>query len=345
MRAWRVVRYGQPSEAMELQDIPTPEPGPGEVRVRTAATVLNYNDVDGCRGRYITVSPPIPYTLGMEVVGVVEAAGPGAEAWLGRRVMASAKMAYGGYAEQVIAPAAMVFDAPEALDDREAAAFFFPFHLAWLGLHARGGMQAGDSVLVHAGAGGVGSAAIQLARAAGAHVIATAGGPEKLALCRELGAEVAIEYRRDDFEPAVMAATGGRGVDLCFEGVGGETTAKSMRCLAANGRLLVIGFAGGIEAEDQPTVTPRVLCFGSVALVGVMLAYAPDDVPQALNPRPGVHITPRSVGDRVQSALLELLAAGKIRPVIGETIPFAGIAKGLDRMEQRLTTGRVIALI
>ena len=135
MRAWRVVRHGAPTEALQLDEVPVPEPGPGEVRVRTLATALNFNEIDGCRGRYLTVDPPLPYTLGMEVLGEVEAAGPGAEAWVGRRVMATAAGAHGGHAERVIAPTEMVFEAPASLSDVEAAAFFFPFHLAWLGLH------------------------------------------------------------------------------------------------------------------------------------------------------------------------------------------------------------------
>src|ERR1700737_3734872 len=116
MRAWQVMRYGRPTEALELADIPDPTPGPGEIIVRTTASVLNYNEVDGCHGRYLTINPPIPYTLGMEVVGEVEAAVPGLEGWLGRRVMATAVGAYGGHAEQVLVSADMTFDAPEALD-------------------------------------------------------------------------------------------------------------------------------------------------------------------------------------------------------------------------------------
>ena len=177
--------------------------------------MCNYNEVDGCRGRYLTVNPPLPYVLGMEVTGVVDAAGPGAEAWIGRRVVATAQGAYGGHAEAVIAPADMVFDAPPALDAGGAAAFLFPFHLAWLGLHERGGLQAGETVLVHAAAGGVGSAAVQLARAAGARVIATAGGPDKVAFVRDLGADVVVDYRADDFAAVVEEATRESGSTSC----------------------------------------------------------------------------------------------------------------------------------
>jgi NADPH:quinone reductase len=340
MRAWRVHRHGPPSEALMLDRIAVPEPGPGEVRIRTCAMALNYNEVDGCYGRYLTVNPPIPYTLGMEVTGTIDAAGPGAENWVGRRVIACAKGAYGGYAELVVANTGMVFDAPAQFNDTQAAAFFMPFHLAWLGLHHRGGLRPGETVLIHAGAGGVGSAAIQLARAAGARVLATAGGPTKTAKCLELGADVAIDYLASDFVPAVLEATDGRGVDLVFDGVGGAVTEASVRCLALDGRLMMIGFAGGIEAEDRPTLTPRAIMFGSVSLIGVMLAYTAD--PGMENPLPGIHIQPRKVGDKAQRALDDLLTQGRIKPFVGKVVDFEELPGALDEMDQRLTMGRTV---
>jgi NADPH:quinone reductase len=343
MRAWRVYRYGRPSEALRVDRIAVPEPGPGEVRVRTCAMALNYNEIDGCHGRYLTVNPPIPYTLGMEVTGMVDAAGPGAERWVGRRVIGCAKGAYGGYADFVVADAGMVFDAPAQLDDTQAAAFFMPFHLAWLGLHQRGGLKAGETVLIHAGAGGVGSAAIQLANAAGARVLATAGGPVKAAKCLELGANVAIDYLASDFVPAVLAATDGRGVDLVFDGVGGAVTDASVRCLKLYGRLLMIGFAGGIEAEDRPMLTPRAIMFGGISLIGVMLAYAAD--PRMENPMPGIHIQPREVGDKAQRALDDLLAQGRIKPFVGKVVGFEELPAALDEMDQRLTMGRTVVRV
>lgn len=341
MQAWRVVRHGAPSEALELQEVPVPDPGPGEVRVRTRATALNFNEVDGCRGRYLTVNPPLPYTLGMEVLGEVDAAGSGAEEWLGHRVMATATNAFGAHAEAVIAPAEMVFEAPAVLSDRDAAAFFFPFHLAWLGLHTRGAVQPGETVLVHAAAGGIGSAAVQLAAAAGARVIATAGGPDKLELCRSLGAEPAIDYRAGDFGPAVLEATGGRGVDVVFDTVGGSVTSQSLPCLAWGGRHLVVGFSGGIEEEDRAGLTPRPLCFGNTSLVGVMLSYQPNGEP---SPFPGINRTARQVGDEVQRSLVELLDAGRIRPVVGREVSFRKMPHALEEMEQRHTTGRTVVM-
>jgi NADPH2:quinone reductase len=148
MRAWRVHRSGAPSEALQLDEVDEPVAGPGEVIVRTTATVCNFNEIDGCRGRYLTVNPPIPYILGMECTGVVESAGAGAEHWIGRRVVATSVGAFGAHAELAKCSADMTFDAPDALPGSDAAAFLFPFHLSWLGLFERGRVQAGETVLV-----------------------------------------------------------------------------------------------------------------------------------------------------------------------------------------------------
>lgn len=338
VRAWQVMRHGRPTEALELIEIPAPRPGPHEILVRPSHSVCNYNEVDGCYGRYLTINPPLPYTLGMEFVGEVIGAGEGAEPWLGRRVMGTGRGATGAHAEQVVGPVAMAFETPNELDDMEAAAFYYPFHLAHLGLHERGHLQEGETVLVHAAAGGVGSAAVQLAVAAGARVIATAGGQEKLEVARQLGAEVAIDYRRDGFAGAVLEATGGRGVDVCFDGVGGEVMTESLRCLARDGRHLVVGFASGIEAEEVPMVSGRTLCFGSFSIVGVILAYRETPMPVGS----GFNPVPRSVGEDVQAHLVDLLRAGRIRPLVGKTVAFEELPSALEEMEARTTVGRIV---
>ncbi len=340
MKAWRVVQHGSPTEALRLDDVPTPEPGDGQLRVRNTATVLNYNEVDGCRGRYLTVNPPLPYTLGMELVGTVEAAGPGLDAWLGRRVVSTAVGAFGAHAEAAIVSADMTFDAPGALDDLRAAAFYFPFHLAGLGLFLRGRLSAGQTVLVHAGAGGVGSAAVQLAASAGARVIATAGGAVKVQRCLELGAAVAIDYRDVDFVEAVREATNGMGVDLVFDGVGGEVGERSLRCVAHNGLYLIVGFASGIEAEEIATVTPRTLCFGNFSTGGVMLSYTSH--PAAARAASGFNITSRRTGEELHTRLVGLLDEGAIAPVVGDIVAFAELPAALERMEQRDTIGRIV---
>ncbi len=337
MKAWRVVRHGRPAEALELHDIPPPAPGPGQARVAVRATVCNFNEVDGCYGRYLTVNPPLPYTLGMELVGVVDAAGEGATDWLGRRVMACATGAFGAHAEYALIDTAMAFDAPSSLDDTHAAAFYFPFHVGWLALFERGKLQPGEWVLVNAAAGGVGSAAVQVGVAAGARVIAAAGSTEKLAFCRELGAEVALDYRAPGFGAAVLEATAGRGVDVACDLVGGAATALLMPLMARGGRLVLAGFSGDIRAEDATGITPRPILFGNFSLCGVMLAYHGD------GPKLGMaNLLPRTLGDEVQRRLLRLFEQGRIRPIVGRVAPYRELPAELARLESRATLGRTV---
>jgi NADPH2:quinone reductase len=171
-------------------------------------------------------------------------------------------------------------------------------------------------------------------------VLATAGGPDKVEFVRELGADVVIDYRADDFVAAVTDATGGIGVDVVFDGVGGEVGDRSLDCLARNGRYLIVGFASGIEAEEVATVTPRRLCFGQFSIHGVLLSYTSD--PLAARQATGFNITPRAVGDTVHTRLLELLEAGRIRPIVGREVEFADLPAALDAMEDRTTIGRVV---
>ncbi len=240
----------------------------------------------------------------------------------------------------------MVFDAPEHLSDVEAAAFLYPFHLAHLGLHERGHLSAGETVLIHA-AGGVGSAAVQLAVATGARVIATVGDEDKAAFVKGLGADVVVNHRTDDFVARVLEVTAGAGVELCFDGVGGETTMQSLRCLGRGGRHLVVGFASGIEAEEIPMVSGRVLCFGNFDIFGVILADVdPAVVPYVSSfvPVPVSRFNPQTtdVGMQVHAHLLQLLTRGTIRPIVGRTVPFDGLAQALDDMESRATMGRTV---
>jgi NADPH2:quinone reductase len=337
MLAWRVIRYGEPAEALELQEVPEPLPGPGQALVEVAATALNFNEIDGCRGTYLTVNPPLPYTLGMEVVGDVVSAGDGATAWVGRRVIATAVGAFGAHAQRALVEADMTFDAPPDLPLTSAAAFFFPFHVAHLALVERGHLQPGQTLLVHSGAGGVGSAAVQLGAALGARVLATAGSDQKLAFCRELGADVAINYRDTDIAQAVLEATGGAGVDVVCDLVGGKTTTNTFPCVKRGGRHVVAGFSGGIEAEDQG-IAPRGIVFGNFDLCGVMLSYRSDGRPIAV----GINPWPRSTGEAVQRHLVELLQAGAIRPVIGRLASWRDLPSELALLAGRTTTGRTV---
>ena len=256
MRAWRTHEYGPPLAALRLDEVDVPQPGPGEVRVKVQAIPLNLNDLERITGGNMMVEPELPYSPGMEVMGVVEACGDGTGDWLGRRVVAMPKGANGGYAEYAVCPIVSTFDMPDSIPLPDAAALYFPFHLAWLGLFDRADLQPGESVLIHAGAGGSGSAAIQLAAHRGARVFATAGTDDKVDLCRKLGADVAINYTASDFVDVVLAETANRGVDVVFDNVGESVFAASLRCTAYNGRYLMMGFASNKQVADEAFVVP-----------------------------------------------------------------------------------------
>jgi NADPH2:quinone reductase len=339
IRAWRVHRYGEPRDALQVDELDEPSPGAGQVVVQTSATPLNWNEVDGCFGRYRTVNPPLPFTLGMETVGEVVRAGAGAERWQGRRVMATASGAFGAHAEQALADIDMTFEAPDRLDDLDAAAFLFPFHVAHLALVERGHLEPGQTLLVHAGAGGVGSAAVQLGTALGARVIATAGGPEKLDVCRELGASLAFDYRTEDVAARVLDATDGRGVDVVCDLVGGGVTTRTFPCVARGGRHVLTGFSGGIEAEDAGII-PRPIVFGNFDLCGVMLSYRSD--PVAAKRTSGFNLFSRADGERVHAHLVRLLDAGSIRPFVGRVAPWSDLPAELTRLADRATIGRTV---
>jgi NADPH:quinone reductase len=342
MRAWRTHQYGRPTEVLQLDEVPIPAPGPGELRIRVQAIPFNLNDLERITGGNMMVRPELPYSPGMEVMGVVDAGGAGAEAWQGKRVVAMPKGAHGGFAEYAICPTVSAFEMPEAIPLPDAAALYFPFHLAWLGLFDRAELTAGESVLIHAAAGGSGSAAIQLAANAGARVFATAGSEEKLKLCRELGAEVAINYRDGDFSQIVMEKTGDRGVDVVFDNVGAAVMEKSMGCLAYNGRYLMMGFASDKTVADEKWLVPRRIMGGNFKLCGVLLAYAPDAVAKLMKKGMGWNFVSAELGQKITREIVELVLAGKVKPVIGKVIDFEQIPPAIEAMANRETVGRTI---
>jgi NADPH2:quinone reductase len=342
MKVWRVTRYGPPHEVLALEDVDAPVPGHGELLIRVSSVTLNFNDLDGIYGRYRTVPVPVPYTPGMEVLGRVESAGAGAENWIGGRVVAIPTGAHGGYAELVTAPAAMAFEMPDDIPEPEAAGIFMPFHLAHLALYERARLRRGETLLVHAAAGGAGSAALQLGLHSGARVLATAGSEEKRALCRDLGADVVLDSRSPDVAAAVLDVTDGRGVDVAFDTIGGEVTTNTFRCMAFNGRHVIAGFASGIEHEDEGIV-PRPVLFGNFDLVGVCHAYVDD--PVAFKRDTTFNFPAHRDGVRVHGELLDLVRGGAIRSVIGKELPFAELPDGLVAMESRETIGRVVVRV
>jgi NADPH2:quinone reductase len=291
------------------------------------------------------VQPELPYSPGMEVMGVVDACGAGTEQWLDRRVVAIPKGAHGGYAEYALCPAASTFAMPEAIPLPDAAALYFPFHLAWLGLLDRAELRAGETVLVHAGAGGSGSAAIQLAVHTGARVFATAGTDEKVRLCRDLGAQVAINYNTTDFAAVVLAQTDNQGVDVVFDNVGEAVMEKSMQCTKYNGRYLMMGFASNKEVADEKFLVPRRIALGNIKMCGVLLAYQEPDALAFLKTGIGWNFPPYELGERIMGEIVTLVLAKKIKAVVGQVISFDQIPGAIDAMARRETWGRTIAVL
>jgi len=346
MRAWRTHEYGpRPTDVLQLDTVPVPAPEAGEVRVRVQAIPLNLNDLERINGGNMMVRPELPYSPGMEVMGVVDACGPGADGWESRRVVATTKGAHGGFAEYAICPTVSAFDMPDAIPLPDAAALYFPFHLAWLGLYDRADIQADEHVLIHAAAGGSGSAAIQLAKHRGATVFATAGTDEKVELCRELGADVAINYNRDDFAAIVLDATQKRGVEVVFDNVGEAVFEQSLRCTAYNGRYLMMGFASNKEVADEPFVVPRRLALGNVKLCGVLLAYAEPALAELVKDAMGWNFAPGELGQRIAAEIVDLVLAGSVKPVVGKVVAFDELPTAMEAMANRETVGRVVALV
>ena len=333
-----MTRHGRPTEVIEVQDLEVPDVEPGGVRVAVSAAPINFGDIARCRGGVASVMAQPPFTLGMEVCGVVDAAGAGTEQWLGRRVVAMCAMSFGGMADFALAPAMGVFDAPPELDDIEAAGFLLPFHTTYLALHTRAKLQAGETLLVVGGASALGTAAIQLGVAAGARVIAVAGGPEKGKLCEKLGAELAIDHTSDDVFARVMDHTGDRGADVVCDFVGGANTENIWTCVAYEGRYVPVGFND--DPESGLTGRPlRKVSMGNFSVVGVLLSYLPASRPMK---QFGVTPNPPERGVEVHAALRKLVTDGAIRPYIGRRIGPGDVAAALEDHEQRLTSGRTV---
>ena len=323
MRAWQVHELGDPQEALKLEEVEEPEPAPGEVVVEVEAAALNYFDILLCRGEY-QERPETPFTPGGEVAGTISSVGEGVDLEEGQRVIAT-PFPSGGYAEKVVVPAeGGVFPIPDEMPSEAAAVMHVAYQSAHFGLHRRANLKEGETVLVHAGAGGIGSAAIQLAKAAGARVFSTAGGPEKVEVCKKLGAKVAVDYKEENFVDAVKEATDGRGADVIFDPVGGEVFGLSRRCVAFEGRIVVVGFTSGSIA-DAPT---NHLLIKNYSILGLHWGLYNKVAPELVR--------------ETHDALVELYQNGEIDPLIFETIPFEEVPEALGLLGSRKTFGKLV---
>jgi putative PIG3 family NAD(P)H quinone oxidoreductase len=322
MKAVLVDRPGDEG-VLRLGEAPAPDLVPGALRIRVVATAVNRADLLQRQGLY----PPPPSAsplLGLECAGEVAEVGPGVEGWKpGDRAMAL--LAGGGYAEQVVVHAGSAMPVPEGLSLEQAAAVPEVFLTAYLNLFEVGALPEGGTALVHGGGSGVGTAAIQLVKAAGGRILVTAGSPEKCARCRELGADVAIDYRRESFETRVREATEGRGVDVVLDSIGAPYLAGNLACLAVGGRLVLIGLMGGVKGE-----------IGLGALLVRRLSVI------------GSTLRTRSVEEKAaivagfQRRFGADLAAGRIRPVVDRVLPLAAVGDAHRAMKASEHFGKIV---
>jgi NADPH:quinone reductase len=322
MRIWRLQELGEPVEQLRLIEEEAPVPGPGTVAVRVEAVGLAFPDVLQCRGQYQVKTRP-GFTPGGETSGVIDAVGDGVEGLEpGQRVV----MLGGGLAETVVVPATSAFPVPDGVSPATAAALPINYGTTWFALHERARLQPGEWLLVTGAGGGTGTAAIELGRAAGARVVAVAGGATKVQVCRDLGAEVVVDHHdTPDWVDTVREATGG-GVDVAYDPVGGDTFHQVRRCMGWDGRLLVIGFVAGIPDAPMNHVLLK-----NYSIVGVHWGAS-------------VARRPESAREQLGS-VLELAAAGRIDPPLYPPYPFDDAARALQDLAERRTWGKVVVTV
>jgi NADPH2:quinone reductase len=292
------------------------------VKIRTRAAALNFSDILMVQGRY-QVKPPFPFVPGGELAGEIVEVGEGVSGLqVGDRVLTSSLL--GGFAERAVVDESACIRVPEGMDLAEAAALPIVYCTSYAALAYRADLQPGETLLVHAAAGGVGLAAVQLGKALGARVIATAGGAAKLEIALEHGAEIAIDYRAEDFAAKVREATDGRGADVIYDSVGGDVFERSLQCIAWNGRLLVIGFASG----EIPKVALNRVLLKNISLVGLNWGGHADAQPSRV--------------EATYAGLFELYAAGRIQPVISARYALDELPKALEALGSRATWGKLV---
>lgn len=310
-------------DALRWQEMPVPEPRAGEVRVEVHAASLNFPDLLKVQGKY-QIKPPLPFVPGSEFAGTVRALGPGVSGLaVGQRVACLAGT--GGFATHAVAPVAKCLALPDDFPFEEACAFIMTYATSYHALVDRGALQAGETVLVLGAAGGVGTAAIQVAKAAGARVIAAASSTAKCARCMALGADAAIDYSRENLRESLKALTGGRGPDVIYDPVGGDLAEPAFRSIAWRGRYLVIGFAAG---GAIPALPLNLMLLKGASVVGVIWG-------NVVLHEPETHAA-------TLQALLRWHAEGKLKPVIDRVLPMRELRAAFEAMGTRAVQGKLV---
>ena len=328
VEAWHVQRFGEPIDVLERGTVAIDTLPPDGILVSVEAIGLNFLDVSVCRGEYSS-DPKPPVVPGAEVAGRVLAVGQAVtRVSPNDRVCGLSPSALGGFAAATVLPESAVFRIPDDLPVEDAAGLVVTYHTAYVSLIRRAGLKAGEWVLIHAGAGGTGSAAIQIAVAQGARVIATSRSDEKADVCRELGAEVAVNSTRESFVDAVMQATSGRGADVVLDPVGGEAFRGSLECIAFEGRLLPVGWASGVPPQLELVDVLR----RNITLIGVAWGMAyPPQAP--------------AVVQETHERILDGYQAGTLRPLIHKTWGFAQIPQAVQALANGDVVGKGVILM
>ncbi|MFH8616530.1 NAD(P)H-quinone oxidoreductase [Streptomyces sp. NPDC017979] len=325
MKAITIPQPGGP-DVLTWTTVPDPEPGPGEVLVDVAASAVNRADLLQRQGHY-DPPPGASQYPGLECSGRIAALGPGVGGWeVGSPVCAL--LAGGGYAERVVVPTGQLLPVPEGLSLRDAAALPEVTATVWSNLFMISHLRPGETVLIHGGASGIGTMAIQLAKAVGAKVAVTAGSPQKLARCAELGADVLIDYRQQDFVEELRKATDGDGADVILDIVGAKYLDRNVRALAVNGRLSVIGLQGGVKGE-----------LNLATLLGKRAAVTAT----SLRGRPLAEKT--AIVAAVREHVWPLVEAGRVRPVIDRTFPLKDASLAHQALESGTPVGKVLLTV
>lgn len=323
MKALLCAEYG-PLEKLAVEDVPSPTAGPGQVVVDVKAAALNFPDALMVQGLY-QVKPPLPFSPGAEVAGLVKAVGQGVQGLkAGDRVIGFPGT--GGFAEECAVAAGKIMPLPENMDFATGAALVLTYGTSLHALQDCGRLQPGETLLVLGAAGGVGAAAVEIGKAMGARVIAAASSGDKLALCRQLGADETIDYSREDLRQRALALTGEKGVDVVCDPVGGGYTESALRALAWRGRLLIVGFAAG----EIPKIPLNLALLKERSLIGV---YWGDSVRHD----PRGHM-------RNMQQLMAWFAEGKVRPVVSERFPLARAPEAMRRLLDRQVKGKLVIL-
>ena len=324
MKAWQVTAFGEPTDVLRLADVAMPEPGEGQLAVRVLASAANFPDVLMCRGAYQLKLDP-PFTPGVELAGRVTAVGSGVTRFvIGDRVIGGTAMPCGAFAEAALMDEIDTFSAPASLDDAGAAAFHIAYQTAWFGLRRRTALAPGETLLVHAAAGGAGSAAVELGKAMGARVIAVVGSESKVDVARGLGADFVVNRATQDFVAVVKEVTGGRGADVIFDPIGGDTYQRSTKCIAFEGRILIVGFAGG---EIQSAALNHALV-KNYSIVGLHMGLYRRADPAAVM--------------KAHVELTRLVDAGALHPLVSERLNLDHVPDGLRRLAEGSTVGRLV---